>query len=332
MTTLPLFFLDKKPWGGPLSQLILWSAVGLLCGLGSLATFWVTGYGVFLTTGAVLGLGMVLVPVGIKAGYLIMIQLGHQVGAFLHRGDANPEEFFLAVLHARLGRRRPLGLVAAAVGSVSLVAFARAGVFEFGPMDEGFRPGLSVQIGVTVWLAGFFAGAALYLVFVVGSVIWSLGRFAVVPATHKFGAISVGDSLLRIYGLGGAIWFVFSCSALVGLRDTIAPLVILAGGAMVFFLVSFPICLVPLHRRMLEIKRARVLDCAGRLESLAQRRIEDRDEAYLQVVGEARREYAEAQELPEWPFDRRALAWLLTSGVFSNLPPVAGLALQHWLA
>jgi hypothetical protein len=330
MATRSELFLDKKVFGCRVTQLAVWVIGGILLTAISLVTFLLSGDGKFLTTGFVLGLGTTFVPLGVKAGHLMFTELGGLLDGFLISEIRRPEDVFFSLLNTRLKRMGIVYFVGAAFGALALIAFAQGGAFDFGgQLSSRTVALLKTQMAATIGIAGFVSGVGLSLMVTMASVVWELGDFKVKLAPHKFGVCTVGSTLLKIYTMTAAIWLVFSCSAVVGLRDIFTPLASLAGVSLVVFLVSFPVCLLPLHRAMVEQKRTRVQLSYGLLERLGAFDLGLRDDLFLRVLGEAKREYQEALDLPEWPFGWKAIIALATSGIVPNLPAIISFASTH---
>lgn len=324
-------FLDKRVLGGRVAQLILWVTTGLLVSVASAVAFYQSSEGVFLTTGFVLGIGMTLVPLGVKAGHIMFRQLGGQLSVFLSSDSENPSQVFFETMNSRLRRMKSIYTAGLAFGVLSIAGFYFGGVFDFVPaQSETNCLWLKCQLAGTIFIAGFVSGIGLHMLIVMGSIVWVLGRFKVKVVTHQFGVLTVGRTLLRIYTIAAAIWLVFSSSALVGIKDSLVPMASLSGVSLLVFLVSFPVCLLPLHERMLESKRERVIAAFGWLEELSTVPIKSRDDRHFRLQSEAMREYHEAQDLPEWPFGWRSLVTLVTSGFVSNFPVIIGFAFKYF--
>ncbi len=306
---------------------MLWVSVGILLAISALVTFRISGEVLFVTTGFVLGIATTLVPLGVKAGYLIFRDLGRRLDVFLTSAAERPSEVFSELLDKRLRQTSVVYVSGAAFGLLALVAFTEGGAFEFGPKAPAM---LRVQMGITIGAAGVAAGIGLGLIIILTSIVSELDRFEVKLAPHKFGICAVGNTVLKIYMLTAAIWFVFSCSAVVGLRDIVTPLISLAGLTLVLFLVSFPVCLMPLHRRMVGEKAVRVVQRYESWERLSEKPIGERNEQHFRMLSEAKREYEETLALPEWPFGWKTALAIATSGVVSNLPAIASFVAAHF--
>jgi len=81
---------------------------------------------------------------------------------------------------------------------------------------------------------------------------------------------------------------------------------------------------------MMETKRLRVVAAFERLEELARRPIEQRDDNYRKGLAEAKSEYHDAEELPEWPFGWKVAVGLATSGVISNLAAIFAVLVKRF--
>lgn len=325
-------FLDKKIFGGRVRRLALWVSVGLLLVVASLVTYRISGHKRFLTTALVLSVGTTLVPFGVKLGYSLFAELGQHLHLFLKEEPSLLEAVFASTMQRRLRKMEAVYFWGASFGVLALAAFYQGGAFDFeANFAHETKILLQAQMGITIGIAGLLSGMGLYLMLMMASVVWELGKFEVKLAPHKFGVCTVGGTLLKIYGMTAAIWFVFSCSAVVGLRDIVTPLAVLAGFSLVFFLVSFPVCLLPLHNRMVDEKRRRVVASYERLEILARTEMSQRDERYIRILSEEKREYQEALDLPEWPFGWKAMVAVGTSGIVSNLPAIVSFASKYFL-
>lgn len=322
----PPLFLDRTVFKGRVTWLTTTFVIGALFAAGSLATFWRAGEPTFLTTAFFLSLGAMIVPLGVKIGHAMLQALARQLDVFLVpvEGGEKAGSWFLGAMAKRLRQMGVVYAAAAAFGVLSLVAFAKGGVLEFSDTGEAGWNWLRIQMVATVALGGFMSGSGLALMVMMGSLIWELDRFQVRLAPHPFGVCVIGQTLLKIYAMIAVIWLVFSSSAIVGLREAEVPLSALAGLSLVMFVVSFPLCLLPVHNRMIAEKQRLVVNAYARLEKLAEVDLKQRDEDHLRRYAEARREYQEALDLPEWPFGWKALAALTTSGLVSNLPALVG--------
>lgn len=305
--------------------------VGLVLAIDALVTFWWSREGKFVTTAFFLAVGSMVVPIGVKIGHLTLLEMARRLAVFLEPAttEVTPEVWFADAMEKRLRKMSAVYLFAGAFAILSLFAFTQGGAFHFPDTTAKTAFWLTLQMRLIVGWAGIMSGLGLGLIVVMASLIWEFDRFKVKLAPHMFGIRVVGDTLMKLYAMIALIWLVFSSSAITGLEQSAVPMAALAGLALLIFLVSFPLCLLPLHNRMVEEKQRLVVKAYGRLETLRAVELEMRDEAHVLKYGEAKREYEEALDLPEWPFGWKAVVTLTTSALVSNLPAIVGFATKN---
>ena len=116
---------------------------------------------------------------------------------------------------------------------------------------------------------GFFAGVGLFNMFCLSRIIWLLGKkFELKVERHPYGIMTTGNMLVKCYFVAAAIWFVFTFSAAFGLPSGWIPMAMLAAPSIIFFVAAFITCQIPIHNRMVDYKKAEILNIQKDLESL----------------------------------------------------------------
>jgi hypothetical protein len=187
---------------------LFWCAGVTLCIIFAILLFSRTGSRSFLTTCIPICIGTLLVPLGIRAGYHVVLAWGLHLKEFIEAGQAEIERWYGGQLAVFKGSRK-MELLGIAGGLLAVVAWAFAGAFD------GLTLVPRLAMAALITLGGFAAGVGIINVYWLARLVWRLGEFHVRVDPHPFGILSTGTMLLQCYVIAAIIWcgFVASVSA-----------------------------------------------------------------------------------------------------------------------
>ncbi len=179
--------------------------------------------------------------------------------------------------------------------------------------------------------SAFAAGVGLCTMVYGTRIIWRFGTaFKISIQGHRFGVLSTGDMLLNCYFLIALTWSVYLSSAVFGImagnlpiNSWKNPVWILALPSALAALITFVVCQIPLHQRMIEYKRERLMTVETILKNL---KISDANLLNADVLSKIRffeDQKSEAISFPEWPFAFKTLLGSLGSTSMVVLAPIA---------
>lgn len=290
-----------------------WAVAGLVAA-GICASFYVlTGSVQFLTTFLPLALGIGLVPAAIRIGLAIVRDWEENAVRFVRADSGLFREWYRSRFIAYLNAWDVPAWGFAYFGAAA-VAFRGGGAF-----DGLSGMGLILAYGILA-LSAFCCGVGVATVIRFANLIWGLGRYQVWVTKSPFGVLSTGPMLVRCYFLAGVIWCVYTSSAGWNLAAGWIPVIALSVPAITIILGSFVIAQIPLHRRMVECKRARMFELEEILQKFVPRIADDLTEERLKRLAFLRAELEAASSLPEWPFGWRSLSAVFATSIASVSP------------
>lgn len=311
----PTYFeIPALPGAGRLS---MWAIVGGLLAGASLVCFLRWHVPALLGTFMPLGLCVAIVPAVMKGIYAILFFWVQDVPSFLENGESSRQGFeqWVEGEFNRFGLSRVPSY--AGVGSIPLTTAA----FWLGGAFVGL-PLLGVVVClISVALASFVAAAGLVGVSYLASSIWRLGRcFSVRLSGHVYGVLSTGRMLVKCYALVAIAWCFYTSSATWGLANKWIPLLVLAVPSLAFFIGSFVICQIPLHRRMVECKRAKLAELADLIERLTPKDSGGVSGDLMRQLDFNIAKFDRVRKWPEWPFGIRNLSAVVGTSVVAVTP------------
>jgi hypothetical protein len=206
------------------------------------------------------------------------------------------------------------------LGGSALAILALAG-FSFDDYPVGIGSAATLYSSFIVAASAFAAGVGLCAMAYGTRTVWRFGNsFHISVQNHKFGVLSTGSMLLQCCVLVTLTWSAYTSSAIFGVMGSSVatfsiknPIWLLAAPSAALVLVSFIVCQIPLHKRMIEYKRDQLMAIEKILEEL-----KDYEPRLLtaEVLGkiaffENRR--SQIMSLPEWPFAFAALLGSISS-------------------
>ncbi len=184
---------------------------------------------------------------------------------------------------------------------------------------------------LVVFASAFPAGLGLYSIFSGLQMLRRLGRFKVRVTNHKFGVLSTGQMLVNILIAVSLAWSGYVSASVFGIADFSKtfihlkwPVLLLVVPTFCFFIWAFVLSQFPLHRRMVDFKRAEL----SRVEQ-ALRGFDSVDYDMLTMECREKIEFYERKKmeilnLPEWPFKFSALLGMGTSTLVMLWPALIG--------
>jgi len=303
-------------------RLSIWTAVGAFSIAVSVLSFLRWHSPALAWTSTLLGIGILAAPLVMKAIYNILFTWLQLLPTFLKKDcgtTIDSGEYARQRIEHLKSSPTPRWLGFGGAG-YAVAGFWWGGAFAQLPIAP------RVIFGGVVVLAGFVAGVGITALAFLGRFIWRLGRYYRVRVSpHHFGVLSVGKMLMKSYALASIVWCIFSASAIRSLPRGWVPLLLLAAPSFMFFLVSFLVCQFPLHERMVEYKRSKLLDLDNRLEEVSARtEISADSERQIDfLVAEMKR----VNQWPEWPFSIGNFSGVFAASLAAIAPQLIKIAL-----
>ena len=267
----------------------------------------------------VLGSCIAIVPLVMKAIYTLMLSWVEYVPSFIRRDQVCPSDWecwFHKEFDTFSSSRNPvyIGIV---------YATTAIGAFWLGGAFDALPPLITPFCLVIAALASFVCGVGLVAIFYFARFIWKLGnRYSVRISEHAYGVLSTGKMLTKLYALVAVVWCFYTGAAAWSLRGRWIPLFVLAIPAVIFFIGSFIACQFPLHRRMVECKRAKLLEIDNLIEGLTAQQptnmTEERRKQLEFYIGEMKR----IRNWPEWPFSGANLSGVTGASLGAIAPQI----------
>lgn len=277
---------------------------------------------VFLMTGMPLAIGVGMTPFALQAGLRDVVAWMEGLPSFV---CADPDEIEEWVKSWRVGMRTAAQFRSAGVVFIVWALLAYLG----GSFFDGLSVAEVSALAVIIIFAAFTGGIGIWSLVFVARMVFAAGRFEVVVDNHKFGVLSTGGMLTRIYVLGASVWFVITVSAAWNFESTWKTLLAIAFPNALIILGSFVLSQFPLHRAMLDYKRSEALRLQGLIRDALAASLDD-----LGTDGRSRVDFLQKQldktlALPEWPFGWKALTSVAISWLASTIVPIASQMVIH---
>jgi hypothetical protein len=303
--------------GARTAKIWVWVVVGVFATALPLLGFLRWHNPAMLGTFTFLGASIAILPLAMKGIYAVLLSWTRLLPTFLRKDGATPSDYkrWAQQEFERLNNSvipRNFGF---AYALFALAAFWFGGAFDALPLL------MLVLCGSITLLSSFVCGVGLAAVFFLGQSIWRLGReFPVRISEHGFGVLSVGRALVKSYALVAVVWCCYTASGTWALRGKWVPLLVLAAPAFVFFVSSFVICQFPLHLRMVDCKRAALLELDNLLEKLTPTDPNDLSQERQRQIEFCIALTKRVNHWPEWPFGIANLSRVLGVSVGAVAP------------
>ncbi len=266
----------------------------------------------FTLLGACIG----IVPLTMKGIYAIVFSWFQYVPTFLRRDTSGFQRWLREEFDQFSASPTPCRFgIGYAVFAV--IAFWLGGAFD------GLPAVMLIAGLVLALLASFVCGVGLAALYYLAHFIWLVGRrYPVRVSDHGYGILSTGRTLVKCYGLVAIAWCFYTASATWSLNGRWIPLLALASPAVLFFVGSFVFCQFPLHTRMVECKRASLLELDNLLEQLTPKAQADMSEERRRQVDFCMAEIKRVREWPEWPFSFINLSGVMGASMGAIAPQI----------
>src|SRR5579864_723624 len=312
--------------------LIFWFAIGaILSGVAILFSLKTSNPKAYAEMCVLQIIGLVAVPAAIRACRSMILDWSKNAKEII-TGKRLPVMDFDAWLDQELSAfdASPSMLL----GGTALACFALLGFsFDGYPIGIGSWPYIFSSSILAV--SAFVAGVGLCAMAYGTRTIWRFGTsFHITVQSHKFGVLSTGDMLLHCCILVALIWSAYSSSAVFGVMSSHfeifslrSPVWLLAVPSGVLVLTAFIVCQVPLHKRMIEYKRAQLADIEADIEKVLEELKASEpgqlNSDLLAKIAFFENRRSQVISLPEWPFAFGALLGSISSACVVILTTLA---------
>jgi hypothetical protein len=154
---------------------------------------------------------------------------------------------------------------------------------------------------------------------------------------HRFGVLSVGNALFKVWMIIGAIWAIYTATAFVGyIGDSekdifwLEPMLLLAYPTLPFILGSFVVCQIPLHRKMLAFKQAEITRIDQMLDDIRPSKVAQITGDRMDQIGFLEKQKEQLRALPDWPFSKISLLGTGASSFAAVLPMISRDEFPAW--
>jgi hypothetical protein len=220
--------------------------------------------------------------------------------------------------------------------SMLVASLVFAAVAAFAYAEGGFRGGFTlggwIWVECVIFVSAFMAGCGLWVMYCGGMAIWRLGaRFmdSITVRAGRFGVLSTGRMLAFCWAIIGAVWFMYTLSALFGPEHTKLSEVLRSYPVLLIAVPTLPLicgifigCQIPLHRGMMAYKKREIRLVEQRLDEIMADDIAVLAKKRRDEIEFLRHRWSELESLPEWPFGAKSLASVSGSSVMAVLPVV----------
>jgi hypothetical protein len=279
----------------------------------------------FIKTCIPLAVGITAVPFSIRFGFEVLSSWELPLLHFVQQKDESIRNWYAIALQ-RLEKIRLAEAVGVLLVPWALFSFESSGYFR------GLSPWEGVFLGIMISLAAFSAGIAIYGLLYLAYLVWDIGKFEVRVEPHGFGIMTIGSGLVRCYVTAALIWCVISASGSWKIGNSLPPVAYIGSPALFVMVGSFLICQIPLHRRMMDFKRARLFHLDRILSELRPLQAEDLTEQRLRQLNYFEREREQVNSLPEWPFGWKSLTGVVVSALTPIIPTVLKFTVSQFLS
>lgn len=279
--------------------------------------------------------GLLTVPLVVKVAYEILVGWASQLDHFIQHDRRSVADWLLSETRFVQGSRAMLS-AGVLLGILGVLAHHAS----------GFLPSIDTLPGAvgsaTIFASATVAGMALYAMYRMSRVIWRLGTIPgarYVVHSHRFGILSTGTALFRVWVLIGCVWAIYVASAVVGFSGTemrelwtLPPMWLLAYPTFPFIVGSFLVSQFPLHRRMVEYKRDGLRRLDDMLDEMQPHSAQDVSGEVCERITFLERQKEQYRALPEWPFSGRALFGTGASSMVATAPLLVAQIAPEWVS
>ncbi|SJM93203.1 membrane hypothetical protein [Crenothrix polyspora] len=296
MFTPHILFFERIVAGFTKHPYLFWLLVSLVPINLSVVLFAQTGNRVFISTAMPSSFAISLLPLAIKIGAIFMDYWGRGLRHFVLCPEQEIESWFqnqMAFLSGSLGMLFS-GIFLSVLG-ITLYYFS--GVFV------GLNNTQAVTLALIILLNCLVSGAAWFSLFCFARIIWRLGRFPLKVEQNPEGVLSTGNTLMKCYAITIILNYTFSLINSIAMQN-MRLLFILEAPYIVFFAISFIVCQIPVHNRMVDYKKLKLAEIDGLLASLSQQQNPNtlmEAEALRPQMEALKKTRANIMALPEWP-------------------------------
>ena len=267
-----------------------------------------------------LAVGIVAVPLAFKICHWRLTEWAKHLDAFTTESNGRAKDRFLQELDFLTGSPA-MAVAGLATGTLAVFAYYWGGYVASGIGLAG------VSAYFVVFVSAAFAGLGIFAIFRGGQVFWRLGAFEIRVERHKNGVLSTGIVLVQCYLAIGVTWGFYVSSAVFSVPGQkildIAmglPMLLLAAPTLALFVGTFVLCQVPLHKKMVDFKRARLLKTEDILRTLRPESAKELDEETRKKIDYYETQKAQFIALPEWPFNVNSLLGAVASSAMVFMP------------
>lgn len=312
-------YLEKLATSRRVLHLWTWVAIGGVAATIPLLGFLRWHNHAMLSTFTLQGACIALVPLVMKGIYAILLSWAQFLPTFLRKDSATSSDYERWIRHQfeRLNNSsvpRHFGIGSAVI---TVILFWLGGA-----LDELHSVMLVVCLAILL-VSSFVYGVGLASLFFLGQTIWRLGReFPVRVSEHSFGVLSVGRTLVKCYALVAIVWCCYAASGTWESGGGWIPMLPLVVTTLIFFVSSFVVCQLPLHDRMVECKRATLLELDDLLERLTPTVPIDMSQERQRQVDFCVAEIKRVHKWPEWPFSTSNLSGVVGISIGAITPQI----------
>ena len=307
----------------PTVSLWIWVSIGALASL-MVALFGASGIdSSFLLVTGPLALGITIVPLAVRSGYMAVLDWEPFVRDFARESDQAVRAWFdeQTTIFESSAIPRSIGVLYIVVASV---AFPRGGAFS--DCDTGARIAGWLILGVSAYASGVGVGSVGYLALFLCR---AGRRFQVRVDAHRFGVRSQGRLLIHIYLLACLGLCVFTLSAAGAKSDPATPLYGLALPTVVVLLGTFFGSQLPMHRRMVEDKRFRLRELRKLTDAIAPQDADDLTPERMAKIEHLVKQTALVADLPEWPVGKAGGVTAVLGSIWAVSPTILAYVAEH---
>lgn len=265
-------------------------------------------------------MGILAVPLAFKICHWRLTEWAKHLDGFTTGKNGQAKDRFLQDL-AFLEGTAAMTIAGLATGTLAVFTYYRGGYVA---SDIGLA-GASAYF--VIFVSAFLAGVGIFAIYRGGQAFWRLGAFEIRVERHKFGVLSTGIVLVQCYLVIGVTWGFYVSSAVFSLpgQEVLAivtgpPMLLLAAPTLALFLGTFVLCQVPLHKKMVDFKRARLRKTEDILRTLRPESAKELDEETRKKIEYYETQKAQIIALPEWPFNFNSLLGAVASSAMVFMP------------
>lgn len=283
----------------------------------------------YVTRGLVFAAACVTVPGALELCFRAIMNWVSNIDHFIHCSKRNPVLRFVGDLYPYFSRKRmySIGLL----WGVTAVALTQMYSLHLQALAAHAK-----LLGMAaLFFADVLAGAALTAMYGLARALWRIGtneRCVLRLSRDNFGVLSTGRLMLKVWGAGLTLWMLYMIpvvqpmahSGAAVLRLEESPVTVtLAVPALIFILASFVACQVPLHRKMLDAKRARVAHFRALVDEVVPSTPDGASDELVRKVEFFESRLLIAEQLPEWPSTLLVALGTILISVISTILPAA---------